>query len=66
MADSVSRRERNNAALGFLLGAAVAVLAVLGYLYYDHTQKEVVKIAVPGFSGSITKDKGVEVDIEKD
>jgi hypothetical protein len=52
--------------LGVLLGAAVFALGVLAYLYYDHvTQKPVVKIDVPGFSGTITKDKGVDIEVGK-
>ena len=50
-------RPRTNATLSFLLGAAVIGLAVLGYFYYQHTHREVVKIDVPGFQGEITKDK---------
>jgi hypothetical protein len=57
MADNLGRRAGMPATMGFLLGAAVAALAVLGYFYYEHTQKEVVRIDVPGFSGKITTDK---------
>ena len=64
MADSLDRNS-NNLLLGGLLGAVVA-LGVLAYLYYDHvTQKPVVKIDVPGFSGTITKDKGVDIEVGK-
>jgi hypothetical protein len=65
MADSLDRNN-NNLLLGVLLGAAVVGLGVLAYLYYDHvTQKPVVKIDVPGFSGTITKDKGVDIEVGK-
>ncbi|XSG81661.1 MAG: hypothetical protein ACPW61_11345 [Methyloligella sp. ZOD6] len=45
-----------NTTLAFLLGAAVIALGVLGYLYYDQTQKDVVEIDVPGFKGEIEKE----------
>ena len=49
-----------------LLGAAVVALGVLAYHYYDHvTQEPVVRIDVPGFSGTITKDKGVDIEVGK-
>ena len=57
---------RTNPLLAFLLGAAVVGLLVLGYLYYQHTQRGVVRIEVPGFSGEISKDKGVDIEIGKD
>ncbi|MGV1013902.1 MAG: hypothetical protein ACOYB4_02925 [Methyloceanibacter sp.] len=56
MADEPNRPGRNNMVLGFLLGAAVVALGILGYLYYQQQQREVVRINVPGFSGTITKD----------
>ncbi|MEG6508530.1 hypothetical protein V6C03_06060 [Methyloligella sp. 2.7D] len=46
-----------NTVLAFLLGAALVGLAVLGYLYYDATQRDVVKIDVPGFKGELKKDR---------
>lgn len=65
MADGLDRNS-NSLLLGVLLGVAVAALGVLGYLYYDHvTHRSVVKIDVPGFSGEITKDKGVNIDVGK-
>jgi hypothetical protein len=65
MADSLDRNS-NNLLLGVLLGAAMVALSVLAYFYYDHvTQKPVVKIDVPGFSGTITKDKGVDIEVGK-
>ena len=65
MADSLDRNN-NNLLLGVLLGAAVVALGVLAHLYYDHvTRKPVVKIDVPGFSGTITKDKGVDIEVGK-
>jgi hypothetical protein len=60
-----SDRGSNNLILGILLGAAVVVLGVLGYLYYQRTQGPVVKIDVPGFQGEITK-KGVDVEVGMD
>ncbi|MGH6736891.1 MAG: hypothetical protein ACRECX_12580 [Methyloceanibacter sp.] len=54
-----------NAVLVVLLAIALIGLGVLGYLYYRQ-QQEVVKIDVPGFSGEITKDKGVDIEIGKD
>jgi hypothetical protein len=63
MADDANR---NNLLLGILLGAAVVVLGVLGYFYYERTHRDVVKIEVPGFSGEISKDKGVDIEIGKD
>jgi hypothetical protein len=55
MADDRANRG-SSATLGFLLGAALVALGVLGYLYYEHTHKQVIKIDVPGFSGEIKKD----------
>jgi hypothetical protein len=63
MADELNRRGINPT-LAFLLGAAVVGLCVLAYLHYER-QREVVKINVPGFSGEITKDKGVDIEIGK-
>jgi hypothetical protein len=57
MADEPKRSGRNNTVLAFLLGAAVVALGILGYLYYQQQQREVVRINVPGFSGTITKDR---------
>jgi hypothetical protein len=65
MADDLDRKD-NSLLFGVLLGAAVVALGVLGYLYYHHvTQKPVVRIEVPGFSGEITKDKGVDIEVGK-
>ncbi|ODA66006.1 hypothetical protein A7A08_03150 [Methyloligella halotolerans] len=50
------RRGGINSTMAFLLGAAVVALGVIGYLYYDHTQKDVVEINVPGFQGEIEKE----------
>lgn len=59
-------RKSNTLLLGVLLGAAVVALGVLAYHYYDHvTQEPVVRIDVPGFSGTITKDKGVDIEVGK-
>lgn len=57
MADEPNRPGRNNMMLAFLLGAAVVALAVLGFVYYQQQVREVVRINVPGFSGTITKDR---------
>jgi hypothetical protein len=58
----------SNLLVGILIGAAIVALGVLAYLYYDRvTQKPVVKIDVPGFSGEITKDKGgIDIEVGKD
>ena len=61
----MSQRTGTNPVLIVLLAIAVIGLGVLGYLYYRQ-QQEVVKIDVPGFSGEITKDKGVDIEIGKD
>jgi hypothetical protein len=59
-----SGKAGGNMALGVLLGAALVGLGVLGYLYYQHTHRDVVHIDVPGFSGTISKDKGgVDIDV---
>jgi hypothetical protein len=55
-----------NPVLAFVLGAAVVGGIVLGYLYYQRTHRDVVKIDVPGFQGEISKDKGVDIQIGKD
>ncbi len=52
--------------LAFLLGAAVVGLGLLGYVYYQRTHRDMVRIDVPGFSGEITKDKGVDIEVGKD
>ena len=52
-------------AVAFLLGAAVVALGVLGYFYYRRTRRDVVKIDVPGFSGEISKDSGVDIEVGK-
>jgi hypothetical protein len=58
----------SNLLIGILIGAAIVALGVLAYLYYDRvTQKPMVKIDVPGFSGEITKDKGgIDIQVGKD
>jgi hypothetical protein len=63
MADQVERKASSNTVIGFLLGAALVGLGVLGYLYYERSHREVVRIDVPGFSGTISKDKGVDIDV---
>jgi hypothetical protein len=59
-------RKSLSPALAFLLGAVVVALGVLGYIYYQRTHREIVKIDVPGFSGEISKDKGVDIEVGKD
>lgn len=54
-----------NPVLAVLLVIALIAVGVLGYLYYRQ-QQDVVKIDVPGFSGEITKDNGVDINIGKD
>jgi hypothetical protein len=56
MADQ-SNASRTNRLLAILLGLAVIAVGVLGYLYYQEKRK-VVRIDVPGFSGSISKEPG--------
>jgi hypothetical protein len=53
-------------ALAFLFGAVVVALGVLGYIYYQRTHRQVVKIDVPGFQGEISKDKGIDIEVGKD
>jgi len=60
-----TRQTGTNPILAILLIAALIGVGVLGYLYYRQ-QQEVVKIDVPGFEGSITKDDGVDIKIGKD
>ncbi|MGA7456083.1 MAG: hypothetical protein WBW51_01990 [Methyloceanibacter sp.] len=52
--------------LAFLLGVAVVGLGVLAYLLYERQHRDVLKIDVPGFSGEISKDKGVDIEVGKD
>jgi hypothetical protein len=49
--------------LSFII--AVIAVGVLGYLYYRQ-QQEVAKIDAPGFQGTITKDKGIDIQVGKD
>jgi len=65
MADE-GRRTGLNPALAFLLGVVVVGLGVLGYIYYQRTHRDVVKIDVPGFQGEISKDKGIDIEVGKD
>jgi hypothetical protein len=55
-----------NPMLAFLLGVAVVGLGVLGYMLYERQNRQVLKIDVPGFSGEITKDKGIDIEVGKD
>ncbi len=50
----------------FVLGAAVVAVIVAGYVYYQRTHRDVVKIDVPGFQGEISKDKGIDIEVGKD
>ena len=52
--------------LAFLLGVAIVGLGVLGYMLYERQNRQVLKIDVPGFSGEITKDKGIDIEVGKD
>ena len=52
--------------LAFLLGVVVVGLGVLGYMLYERQNRQVLKIDVPGFSGEITKDKGIDIEVDKD
>ena len=65
MADE-GRRTGLNPALAFLLGVVVVGLGMLGYIYYQRTHRDVVKIDVPGFQGDISKDKGIDIEVGKD
>ena len=56
----------NSVLLAFVLGAALVGLIVLGYVYYQRTHRDVVKIDVPGIQGEISKDKGVDIQVGKD
>jgi hypothetical protein len=59
-----SGKAGSNMVLGVLLGAALVGLGVLGYFFYQHTHRDVVRIDVPGFSGTISKDdKGIDIDV---
>ena len=65
MADE-GRRTKLSPPLAFLLGVVVVGLGVLGYIYYQRTHRDVVKIDVPGFQGEISKDKGIDIEVGKD
>ena len=52
--------------VAFLLGVAVVGLAVLGYMLYERQNRQVLKIDVPGFQGEISKDKGIDLEVDKD
>ena len=47
-----------NPVLAFVLGAALVGLVVLGYVYYQRTHRDVVKIDVPGISGRDQQGQG--------
>jgi len=51
--------------LAFLLGVAVVGLGVLGYILYERQHRDVLRINVPGFSGEISKDKGINIQVDK-
>ena len=65
MADE-GRRTKLSPALAFWLGVVVVGLGVLGYIYYQRTHRDVVKIDVPGFQGEISKVKGIDIEVGKD
>ena len=50
----------------FLLGVVVVGLGVLAYVLYHRQHRAVLRINVPGFSGEITKDKGIDIEVGKD
>jgi hypothetical protein len=64
MANGMERKASGNMVMAFLLGVAVVGLGLLGYLYYHHTHQDVVRIDVPGFSGTISKDKGIDINVD--
>ena len=66
MPDDEGKARSLSPALPFLLGAVVVALGVLGYIYYQRTHREIVKIDAPGFQGEISKDKGVDIEVGKD
>jgi hypothetical protein len=55
-----------NPVLAFVLGSLVVALIVTGYVYYQRTHRDVVRIDVPGFHGEILKDKGIDIQVGKD
>ena len=65
MADE-GRRTGLSPALAFLFLVVAVGLGVLGYIYYQRTHWDVVKIDVPGFQGDISKDKGIDIEVGKD
>ena len=65
MADE-GRRTGLSRALAFLFLVVAVGLGVLGYIYYQRTHRDVVKIDVPGFQGEISKDKGIDIEVGKD
>jgi hypothetical protein len=60
----MERKASGHMVMAFLLGVAVVGLGLLGYLYYHHTPQDVVRIDVPGFSGTISKDKGIDINVD--
>ena len=65
MADE-RRRTGLSPALAFLFLVVAVGLGVLGYIYYQRTHRDVVKIDVPAFQGEISKDKGIDIEVGKD
>ena len=49
-----------------MLGIAVVGLGVLGYMLYQRQHRDVVRIDVPGFSGELSKDKGIDIEVGRD
>lgn len=64
MADDAKRRGLS-LVLAILLALAVSGVAVFGYLYLGE-EREVVKVDVPGFEGSLTKGGGVDIKVGQD
>jgi hypothetical protein len=65
MVNEPNRAMGINRTLAILLVLAVVALGVIGFLYYRQ-QQDVLRIDVPGFSGKVTKDKGVDIQVGKD
>ena len=56
-----------NFILGIVLGATVVALGVGTYLFWDQShRKELLKIDVPGFEGTITEGQGIDIEVGKD
>jgi hypothetical protein len=62
----MANQSRMSPLLAFLLGVVVVGLLVAGYVYYQRTHRDVISIQAPGFSGEISKDKGIDIEVGKD